>query len=297
MIIDACTRVWQGAENWAAQAGLEWASSEDHAQAMSGATVAFLLGYRSNRLGVHVPAERVLAWAHQAPDARVGFVGIDPLSDDAMDSMEAAREQGLAGVTLAPADTGCRPTDERCHAVLVWCAGHGMPVIISNPGLLTPQSVLEFVNPALFDEALREIPGLRIVFGDLGRAYREEALAMIAKHPHAYAEISSVVSGPSALYHTLVAAHERDVLTKLLFGTGYPAEKPRRAIERIFSVNGFSTSSGGWSTIPREQLREMVERDTLRLLGLESMTSRSYAGKPGEAMRSSPKRLGMGTSV
>jgi predicted TIM-barrel fold metal-dependent hydrolase len=295
MIVDACTRIWQGAEPWAAQAGLESVSSDAHQRAMSGAGVAFVLGYRSDRLGVHVPAERVLAWVHQAPDSRVGFLGIDPLSASAREDLEAGLAHGLSGVTIAPADAGCRPTDERCREILEVCADRHAPVIISNPGLLTAQSVLEFANPALFDEALREIPGLRLVFGDMGRAYREETLAMIAKHSNAFAEISTVVRGPSALYQALVAAHERGVLGKLLFGSGFPAETPQRAIERIFSVNGFSPPSGGWSTIPREQLRNMIERDTVVLLGLEPLNSRRSAGTNGDTLQRTSRRLGSGT--
>ena len=293
MIVDACTRIWQGAEPWAAQSGLGSASSDSHAAAMTGVGASFVLGYRSDRLGVHVPAERVAAWVHQAPDNRFGFAGIDPLSPTALEDLETALGQGLVGVTISPADSGCRPTDERCRAVLEWCADRRVPVIISNPGLLTAQSALEFANPAMFDEALRELPSLRVIFGDMGRAYREETMAVIAKHPQAYAEISSVVRGPSALYHTLVAAHERGVLGKLVFGSGFPAETPQRAIERVFSVNGFSPTSGGWSTIPREQLRAMVERDTVVLLGLEPTHSSRSARSTVDTLSRTPRRLEM----
>lgn len=297
MIVDACTRVWQGAEPWAAEAGQATSSSDAHADAMLGTGAAFVLGFRADRMGVHVPAERVAAWVHQGPDTRVGFVGIDPLSESPIQDLEAAVEQGMAGVTIAPADAGCRPTDERCKVVFEWCAQAQIPVIISNPGLLTPQSVLEFANPVLFDEALRDIEGLTIVFGDLGRVFREEALAMIAKHPRAFAEISTVVRGPSALYHTLIAAHERGVMGKLIFGSGFPAESPQRAIERIFSVNGFSPTSGGWTTIPREQLRSMIERDTFQLLGLEPVHGCATAKRAGGSRRLSARMLERGAST
>ena len=149
---------------------------------------------------------------------------------------------------------------------LQWCANAGMPVLISNPGLLTPQSELEYARPSHFDEALRTMPKLRLVFGDLGRAFSEEALAMIAKHPGAFAEISTLAGRVGGLHRTLLDAYERGVMHKLLFGSGFPSETPQRAIERIFSVSSFG---GVPPAAPREALRALVERDAMAALGLE----------------------------
>lgn len=270
MIVDACTRVWQGAEAWAIQTGVTPAGSAELSAAMDGVDAAFVLGYRCDRMGAHVPAERVAAWVEQAPERRIGFAGIDPTGAGVIDDLEAARGLGLLGVTMAPADCDCRPTDHRCEIVLEWCARAQVPVVISNPGLLTPWSVLEFGRPALFDDALRALPDLRIVFGDIGRAYADEAIAMIAKHAHAYLELSTVARRSGAMYHTLSSAHELGVLPKVLFGSGFPAERPQKALSRLFGLSGFATDPSPWSAIPRESLRAMVERDILPLLGLES---------------------------
>lgn len=290
MIVDACTRVWEGAEAWAIEGGLRPASSKELMSAEEGLGVSFVVGYRADRMGARVPVERVAAWVKEAPGARVGFAGIDPLSGTVIADLERAAELGLAGVTVAPADAGCRPTHEACRLMLEWCASRGIPVLVSNPGLGRPASVLEYADPALFDEALREIRGLRVVFEDLGRAYTESALAMIAKHAGAFATMSALVGKPGGLYQTLLAAYERGVMAKALFGSGFPEHAPQEAIERVYSVNGLPSGGGGaWPAIPREQLRRMIERDTVGLLGLDSAAAaaeREATAKPERQSRS-----------
>ncbi len=275
MTVDLCTRVWTGAQPWGATSSGPRAGDSSpgaHDSAMHCVDVAAIAGYRCERVGGHIPTERVAAMVNADPDHRVGFAGIDPGAPSAMDDLESAREQGMAAISIAPADQGVRPTDDRSMAVLEWCAARGMPVHVSNPGLMTSQSVLEYARPALFDEAARQLPKLTIVFGDLGRVFLDEALAMAGKHPRVFAEISTVVLRPGMLVHALTHAFERDVLDKLLFASGFPYESPERAIARVYSVNtlaGGPVVASGATIIPRERLRTLVERDSLALIGIE----------------------------
>ncbi len=57
------------------------------------------------------------------------------------------------------------------------------------------------------------------------------------------------------------------ITEKLLFASGWPAETPAKAIETIYSVNGFSHGTQ-LPSIPRPQLRSIVERDLPTVLGM-----------------------------
>jgi len=171
-------------------------------------------------------------------------------------------------VTISPADQGCRATHERCLDAMARCAEHGMPVLIANPSLNNPGSRLEFARPDTLDEGAGSIDGLTLILGDLGAGWMDEAFTMAAKHPRVFVEISGVVNRPWALYNALVAANERGVIQKLLFGSGYPAECPSRAIERIYTINSQRAGSA-MPMIPREYLRQIIERDALACLGLD----------------------------
>lgn len=278
MTLDCCVRVWTGSDPFAlrdaparhsgssARPVIREAAMREALHCVRGAVV---VGYRSERLGVHEPAERIAALVHSDPDRLIGFAGIDPMALAPSDDLRRAVDLGLRGVAISPADQGCRPTHVRCMNVFERCAEHGLPVMVSNPGLMRSASVLEFARPALLDEVLREIQGLTVVLGDAGRGFVDETLQLCAKHESCFAEISTLVGKPGSLYAALLAAHERGVMHKLLFGSGFPDETPESAIERVYSVNGVAggpVGGGGWPLIPRESLRGIIERDPLGLI-------------------------------
>lgn len=278
MVIDALTRLWPAVAPFGPVAAPpEPATLRHNADFLSGAVVA---GYRSIRLGIHVSASDVAAHVATDPAFFTGFAGVDPLSPTLESDLREAADLGLQGVTLAPADQGCRPTHERCRFVLERCAAMGVPVLVSNPGLADPRSVIEFARPAFFDEACRELPALALIFGDLGRAWRDEALLMAERHERVFVELSSVVTKPSALAATLTEAHERGVVHKVLFSSGYPLCNPALAVERIYALTNFVPSGGVRPPVPRDALRSIIERDPLAALGLERPARARIATAP-----------------
>jgi predicted TIM-barrel fold metal-dependent hydrolase len=120
----------------------------------------------------------------------------------------------------------------------------------------------------LLDEACRALPNLSLVLGDIGAGFTEEALALCAKHQRVFAELSGVIASPWRLYTTLLTAFERNLTDKLLFASGFPNELPERAIERMYTVNSVRNGTQ-LPGIPREAVRGIIERDSLRLLGIE----------------------------
>ncbi len=245
-------------------------STHAHEAAMQCVDVAVVVGERCDRLGHHITAESVADYVNQAPTRRVGFAGIDLTADSALDDVARAVDLSLAGVAVAPADQACRPTDERCFDLLEHAASRGLPVLVANPLFLHAESVLEYTRPSLLDEAASSIEGLTLILGDLGAGWRDETMLMLAKHARVFAVLSGVVRRPWDLQQTLLAAFERGVTDKLLFASGFPAETPERAIERIYTING-ALHSSSMPTIPRRAIQSIVERDTLAVLGIDSV--------------------------
>lgn len=249
-------------------------SETDHAaaeydEAMSCVDRSVVVASDSERLGIPSNNDEVARFVAQSPDARLGFAAINPLRESAHDELERVIELGFAGITLAPADQGYRPTHEGAFEVFARCAKAGRPVLVANPQLRHPGSQLEFASPALLDEVVRDLPELTIILGDFGKIFLEETLLMVAKHTRVFSEISGAVNRPWTLYTAMIAAHERGVLNKLLFGSGYPHETPEAAIERIYTINSMR---GGTElpAVPRESLRTLVERDSLACIGISS---------------------------
>ncbi len=271
MTTDACTRIWLGDSPWGGvpqrHERREYldASPAAHTQAMAPIDRSIVMGYRADRINARIDAGMVLSFAAQSALRRFPVIGIDPTSNNALAEAQNAAKSDAIGINLSPGDQGVRPTDERVVVLLELCARTDLVVFVNNPGLGAPGCVLEWTDPALFDEAARTIAGLRLVFGDLGRVYTEQTLAMLAKHKGVFATTDSLVAGSWKLRRTLVECYELGVCEKLLFASGFPRMKPEAAIEMIYGV---STSAGGGASVPRETLRRIIERDTFSALGI-----------------------------
>lgn len=273
MIIDLRTRVHLSQdENETEQRSAEFA------QAMECVDIAVVVADHCERLGVTCTNNDVATFVAMAPEKRIGFAAIDPMLDSASDDVERAIEQGFSGLAVCPADQGYRPTHARALEFFARCAQASLPVLVANPRIREPGSQLEFASPALLDEIVRELPALSIILGDFGKIYLEETFVMVAKHPRVFAEISGAVNRPWTLYTAMIAAHERGVLHKLLFGSGYPDESPEAAIERIYTINSMR---GGTElpSVPRESLRSIVERNALACIGVKAPNDQAAGGE------------------
>ncbi len=283
MIIDLRTQAPTNAD----ETELERLASE-YDEAMSCVDISAVVAVNCDRLGAPSTNDSVARFVAQSPDTRIGFAAINPMLPSASDDLERALELGFAGVTLAPADQGYRPTHESALHIFARCAEADRPVLVANPQLREPASQLEFASPALLDEVVRDLPQLSVILGDFGRIFLEETLLMVAKHARVFAEISGAVNRPWTLYTAMIAAHERGVLHKLLFGSGYPHESPEAAIERIYTINSMR---GGTElpAVPRESLRALVERNALACIGVDSPAEPAPSEQPDD-----PPRLAAG---
>lgn len=245
------------------------AHPEAHAEQTSGVDKAIVLGFRSKHLKAHVPNDFVAKYVGRNPDRLIGFAGIDPNDDSAMDDLVIAKEQlKLRGVALSPSGQDFHPSSSRAMRLYERCEALGMPVVFHPGGLMNAQSKLEFGRPFLLDEVARSFPTLRLVIAQMGQPWIDESIVLLGKHEHVYADISGLFLRPWSGYNALVSAHQHGVSDKLLFGSDFPYTKPSDCIEALFSINQLVQGTN-LPVVPRETLRGIVERDALELLGLE----------------------------
>lgn len=142
-----------------------------------------------------------------------------------------------------------------------------MPVFFHNGGPQGPEGVLNYTQPYLLDEVAREFADLKIVIGSMGIPFVEQTLSMVTKHKNVYADLTIKPASVWRIYNVVVAAHEYGVMEKLLFGSGFPFGNPGECIETLLGFNKL-LSDTNLPTVPRGSIRNIIERDTLELLGL-----------------------------
>lgn len=293
MIVDLHTRLWNSidqfgppvAEQMRRRRSEPWddhsADPESHLEAMEPVDRAVILGYESAALGGRISHEQVAGYVSQQPDKLLGFAGIDPLARDPVMSLDNALGLGLVGVVVSPAAAGFHPTDTRAMALFEACQHNRVPVLFESGIMLARDSRMEFARPALLDEVAREFPKLKILLGSCGDPWVSEGVTLMAKHPTVYAGLAGLVGRPWQLFNALLTAHQLGTMNQVLFGSNYPHTTPEQAIKTIYSVNTL-TQGTQLPSVPREQLRNIVERDAVTTLGLDQdhQTSRAKPTPP-----------------
>ena len=292
MIIDCHTHIWQSPDQLGSDDLGEMSPTErkahhrlspsgravtrvvpnfdiDDSAEESGVDKSIVLGFRSRHFKANVPNDFVATYVGKDPDRLIGFAGIDPTEPSAIQDLTIARDQlKLRGVALSPAGQDFHPADSRAMRVYEQCEALSMPIVFHPGGLLNSQSKLEYGRPFLVDEVARTFPKLRIVIAQMAQPWIDEAIVLLGKHEHVYADTSGLLIRPWPGYNALVSAFQYGVMDKLLFGSDFPYTKPAECIEALYSINQLVQGTN-LPVVPREALRGIVERDALELLGLE----------------------------
>ncbi len=251
---------------------------------------SFVLGLRSRHLDLEISNDFLAEYVRRNPERVIGFAGIDPLEGvKAQDELLRARQQlGLRGVVIAPAIQAMHPCHSGAMAIYEQAERLGMPVVFHNSPPLPASAHLEFARPYLLDEVARSFPGLRILIAQMGYPWVDETLVLLGKHEHVYAEISGISQTPWQALQCMQLAHERGVMEKLLFGSDFPASDAKSVIESLYSLN-LIVHGTNLPSIPREQIRGIVERNSPALLGID-VTIQAVAEPvvPGEPVGPGP---------
>jgi predicted TIM-barrel fold metal-dependent hydrolase len=246
-----------------------------------------VLGSVSVARGATITAEQVARCVAQRPGKFLGFASIDPTAAGAADELDRASSLGLAGITVSPSGQNFHPMQGEAMRLFEACAKRGLPVIVQNDALLDPRAKLTLAQPHLFDEVAQALPELRLVIGGLGDPWIHEALVMLGRHAHVYADIAGLVGEPWRLYQALLEAWQRGVTGKIFFASGFPFVAPAEAIMNVYACHTMARGSV-LPAVEREALRGIVERDALALLGIAPPASAGEARPAEEPLTNEP---------
>ncbi|MFA5863676.1 MAG: amidohydrolase family protein [Phycisphaerae bacterium] len=282
VIVDCHAHLWESTAQLGKSAG-SWrlsshpsagksVSSHDLQVAAEPVSVTFLLGFRSQLLGVNIPNKFIADCAYQYRQNVIGFGSVDPATGSVMAEAEKIRlEHKLAGFVISPAGQGFHPSATSAMSLYDYSLAHQMPIIIHN-GQPFGCPAGEFSNPLLWSEIFRQYPQVKFVFTDMGWPWVDQTLLLLGEFENVFMDLAGLTSQQWVGYQTLIKGYQMGVLDKFLMGSDYPAAGAATTIEAIYSINQM-VSNTNLPTIPRQRLREIVERNTLELLGLAEKVS------------------------
>jgi uncharacterized protein len=200
----------------------------------------------------------------------VGFAFVDPTKDavSVKNVTSLTKKLDLKGVVLYCCACGFHPAHSKAMQFYESACELGLPVFFHNSGALRTGAVLDYAQPYLLDEVARTFPALRIIVGTMGMPFVEQTFSLAAKHENVYADLTIEPDNVWRVYNTVVAAHEYGVMDKLLFGSGYPTGNVQRCMETLLGFNKLLADTN-LPTVPRGDIQNIIERDALKLLGIE----------------------------
>jgi len=214
--------------------------------------------------------KRLAEYVSRHREKLIGFAVVDPTKDKiGVNNLKSLIDkQGFDGVVLYCSACGFHPAHSRAMQFYESVGEVGVPVFFHNSGHLGSTAVLDYAQPYLLDEVARTFPGLKIVIGGMGAPFVEQTLEVAAKHKNVYADLTIRPSSVWQVYNIVVAAYERGVMDKLLFGSGFPFGSTQECMETLLGFN-MLLADRNLPTVPRGNIRDIIERDALGLLGIK----------------------------
>jgi predicted TIM-barrel fold metal-dependent hydrolase len=210
----------------------------------------------------------VAAFARAHPDKVIGFMSVHPDERDVVAEMERCyHDLGLRGIKLCPNYQHFDPLGKNAFLVYGTAQRLGIPAVFHQGTSPVRSAPLRYAHPLVMDEIASAFPEWRIVMAHLGHPWQVDTFMVIRKHPNVFADISSQYLRPWSQYNALRLATEWGVLAKLMFGSDYFVSTPDETIAGLLAVNSVIQGTG-LPRVPEDALHEIIERDSLELLGL-----------------------------
>jgi uncharacterized protein len=252
-----------------------WADYDEQ-QAAADVTIVFNIAVDDplSATGLPYPPERTndatAEFVKDAPHKRIGFMSVNPLWPHVMDETERSRDLGLVGVKLGPNYQNFDPLSDDACAFYAYCEREGLPILFHQGTSPIQSAPLRYTHPLVMDDIALRFPELRVVMAHLGHPFVRETVAVIRKHPHVYADVSSIYLRPWLCWEALTFASEWGVPHKLLFGSDYPIATSAEAMAGLRRVNDIVEGTK-LPRVPNEHLERIIHADALAALGLEGV--------------------------
>lgn len=264
-------------ENWRTDRPVVTTNSwADYDEAMAAADVSIVFNIAVDdpltATGLPYPPERcndaTAEFVADNPAKRIGFMSVNPVRPGALEEADRARSLGLVGVKLGPNYQDFDPLSEDALRFYEYCEQHGLPILFHQGASPMRHAPLRYTYPLVTDEVALRFPELRIVMAHMGHPWSRETVVTIRKHPHVYADVSSIYLRLWVLYQSLINAVEWGCTGKLLLGSDFPIANTGEAIAGLWTVNDMLEGTK-LPRVPDEVIEQIVHADALGALGLE----------------------------
>jgi uncharacterized protein len=207
-------------------------------------TAAVVFTIDSQTVSGHPPnsVENLIEGAVRNNDVLIPFGTVDPLTgEEAVRAVHRQVELGVKGFKFHPSLQGFEPNDRAYYPIYSAIADAGVPALFHTgqtgigSGLPGGHGVkLRYSDPMLLDDVAADFPELTIVMAHPAVPWVDAQISIATHKANVYVDLSGW--SPKYFPPQLVRAANRQLSTKVLFGTDYPyieVDRWRRDFETL----------------------------------------------------------------
>jgi predicted TIM-barrel fold metal-dependent hydrolase len=177
--------------------------------------------------GISLTNEDVYNIVRSYPDRFIGFAGVDPCGRGKDKTREeirrAVEEWQFKGVGEIG---GCDYLAPEWDIVYETCLEKKIPVLV-HVGIPLPSMLMKYCHPFMLDELANRHRELIIIAAHAGAPWIIETIAVAARHPNVYIDISALPAIHKETVRIVIAmCVEKGLEDKVLFGTDFPVVDP-----------------------------------------------------------------------
>ncbi|HKN98776.1 MAG TPA: amidohydrolase family protein [Pseudonocardiaceae bacterium] len=239
----------------------------DHYRRLGLAAVVFTIDAHTATGHPALSSEEIITSAAEHADVLIPFASVDP--HDGANAVALLRDlaaAGARGLKLHPSLQGFVPNDPAHYPLYEAAAELGLPIVVHTgqtgigAGLPGGRGVkLRYSDPMLLDDVAADFPALTVVLAHPSVPWQDSAISIATHKANVYIDLSGW--SPKYFPPQLVAAINRQLGRKVLFGSDYPLITPERWLRDFAALD------------VKDDVRPLVlKENAVRMLGLAGAT-------------------------
>ncbi|MBI4482980.1 MAG: amidohydrolase [Acidobacteria bacterium] len=191
----------------------------------AGATMGIVVNMGGTPLVPHeLPNEALVEAVGEDRDILKVFAGVNPRKgkEAVRDLRYAFEKLGCIGVKIHPPYQEVFPNNrELMYPLYQVMVEHSAPVLFHTGNTILAGTKLKYGHPMDLDEVAVDFPDLKIIMAHWSWPWIDDALAVMSRHAHVYADVSGHLPKylPAVIWHHMQRA---DLRKRFFFATDYP---------------------------------------------------------------------------
>ncbi len=214
--------------------------------------------------GFRISNEAVAGFIRAHGPRYVGFAGVDPWQEDAVDRFDhAIRHLGLRGLNLQCFELKMRPDDERLFPLYEKAIELDVPVNIHCGINFSTHTPMALGRPEYLDNVMVRYPELRAVASPPGWPWVQELIGVAWRHPNLSIGVLAVrpklLAKAHSGYEPLLQYGRTLLKEKIIFGSAFPMMPVETALAELDGLG-----------LDADTRRLWLHDNAARLLGLDT---------------------------